>query len=40
MDKEIIIFSKNICFEIGERYCFEFDAISADGDHVHRFLRT
>ena len=29
---------KNICFEIGERYCFEFDAIGIDGDHVHLFV--
>lgn len=26
---------KNLCFEISERYCFEFDAIGSDGDHVH-----
>src|SRR5674536_137216 len=38
LDTEIIIFLKNVCFEIGERYCFEFDAIGADGDHVHLFV--
>ena len=38
LDKEIISFLKNICFEIGERYCFEFDAIGTDGDHVHLFV--
>jgi len=38
LDAEIIIFLKNVCFEIGERYCFEFDAIVADGDHVHLFV--
>jgi len=31
---------KNICFEIGERYCFEFDAIGNDGDHVHLFVEA
>ena len=29
---------KEICVEIGKRYCFEFDAIGADGDHVHIFV--
>ena len=29
---------KNTCFGIGERYCFEFDAIGTDGDHVHLFV--
>ena len=38
LDSEIIIFLKNICFEIGERYRFEFDAIGTDGDHVHLFV--
>src|SRR5450759_2967079 len=38
LDTEIIIFLKNVCFEIGERYCFEFDTIGADGDHVHLFV--
>ena len=38
LDIELINFLKNICFEIGERYCFEFDAIGTDGDHVHLFV--
>jgi putative transposase len=38
LDAEIISFLKTICFEIGERYCFEFDAIGTDGDHVHLFV--
>ena len=38
LGKEIISFLKTICFEIGERYCFEFDAIGTDGDHVHLFV--
>jgi putative transposase len=29
---------KNVCFEISERYCFEFDAIGRDGDNVHLFV--
>lgn len=35
---ELVNFLKNICFEISERYCFEFDAIGSDGDHVHLFV--
>ncbi len=31
---ELINFLKNLCFEISERYRFEFDAIGSDGDHV------
>ncbi len=38
LDAEIISFLKTICFEIGERYCFEFDAIGTDGYHVHLFV--
>ena len=38
LDAEIINFLKTTCFEIGERYCFEFDAIGTDGDHVHLFV--
>ena len=38
LDTEIINFLKIICFEIGKRYCFEFDAIGTDGDHVHIFV--
>ncbi|AKB74315.1 Mobile element protein [Methanosarcina lacustris Z-7289] len=37
---EFINFLKQICFEIGEKYCFEFDAIDTDGDHVHLFVRA
>lgn len=37
-DIELINFLKNICFGIGERYYFEFDAIGSDGDHVHLFV--
>jgi putative transposase len=29
---------KNICFEIGEKYCFEFDETGTDGDQVHLFV--
>ena len=29
---------KEICSDIGKRYCFEFDAIGTDGDHVHIFV--
>ena len=35
---ELINFLKNVCFEISERYCFEFDVIGIDGDHVHLFV--
>ncbi|WP_048048363.1 IS200/IS605 family transposase, partial [Methanosarcina mazei] len=38
LDIELVNFLKNICFEISERYCFEFDAIGSDGDHVHLFV--
>jgi putative transposase len=38
LKSELIIFLKNTCFGIGERYCFEFDAIGTDGDHVHLFV--
>ncbi len=34
----MIEFRKHICFEIGKRYWFEFDAIGTDGDHVHIFV--
>ena len=37
-ETELITFLKTICFEIGERYCFEFDAIGSDGDHIHLFV--
>jgi putative transposase len=38
LNSDIANFLKNICFEIGERYSFEFDAIGCDGDHVHLFV--
>ena len=38
LEIELVNFLKNICFEIGERYFFEFDAIGSDGDHVHLFV--
>ena len=38
LDIELVNFLKNVCFEISERYCFEFDAIGSDGDHVHLFV--
>ena len=38
LEKERIEFIKHICFEIGKRYWFEFDAIGTDGDHVHVFV--
>ena len=38
LDNDIINFLKSICSEIGERYCFEFDAIGCDGDYVHLFV--
>ena len=38
LEKERVEFIKHICFEIGKRYWFEFDAIGTDGDHVHVFV--
>jgi len=38
LDTEIVNFLKSICFEISERYCFEFNAVGCDGDHVHIFI--
>ena len=29
---------KNTCLEIGQRYCFQFDAIGTDGNHMHVFV--
>jgi putative transposase len=29
---------KSVCFEISKRYCFGFDAIGSNGDHVHLFV--
>jgi putative transposase len=31
LNNEILNFFKNVCSEIGEIYCFEFDAIGCDG---------
>ncbi len=38
LNNDIANFLKNICTEIGERYCFEFDAIGCDSDHFHLFV--
>ncbi len=38
LDTELVTFLKYVYFEISERYCFEFDAIGSDGDHVHLFV--
>ncbi len=38
LEKKRIEFIKHTCFEIGQRYWFEFDAIGTDGDHVHIFV--
>jgi len=38
LDSDILSFLKTVCFEIGQRYCFEFYAIGCDGDHVHLFV--
>ena len=27
-----------VCLKIGTKYCFEFDAIDLDGDHLHLFV--
>ncbi|KKG47145.1 transposase [Methanosarcina mazei] len=40
LDIELVNFLKNICFEISERYCFEFDAIGSDGDHDGGYIGT
>jgi len=37
-DADHISYIKYICYEIGKRYYFEFDAIGTDGDHVHIFV--
>ena len=31
---ELINFLKNVCFEISERYCFEFEVIGSDGGYI------
>jgi len=38
IDSDRINYIKFICSEIGKRYCFDFDAIGTDGDHVHIFI--
>jgi REP element-mobilizing transposase RayT len=38
LKNEILDFLKKVCSEIGERYCFEFDAIGCDGDYIHIFV--
>ena len=38
IDSGRINYIKFICSEIGKRYCFDFDAIGTDGDHVHIFI--
>ena len=40
LEEEMIKVIKHICFEIGKRYYFEFDAIGTDGNHVHIFVRA
>jgi putative transposase len=37
-DNDRINYIKSVCSEIGKRYCFDFDAIGTDGDHVHIFV--
>jgi len=32
---DIINYLKNICFEIGKRYRFDFDVVGTDSDLVH-----
>ena len=38
LNQDRIDFFKNTCLEIGQRYGFEFDAIGADGTHMHIFV--
>jgi putative transposase len=38
LNNAVLNFLKNICSAIAERYCFEFDAIGCDGDHLHLFV--
>ncbi len=38
LEQDRIDFLKNVCSEISKRYCFEFDAIGTDGDHMHIFV--
>jgi putative transposase len=38
LNDNAVNFLKHVCYEIGERYSLEFDAIGCDGDHVHLFV--
>ena len=38
LDPNTLNFLKTVCSEIGLRYCFEFDAIGCDVDHLHIFV--
>jgi len=38
MHQDRIHLLKNTCLEIGQRYCFQFDAIGTDGNHMHVFV--
>ena len=38
LDEDRISVFKNLCSEISKRYCFEFDTLRCDGDHVHLFV--
>lgn len=38
MHQDRIDLLKNTCLEIGQRYCFQFDAIGTDGNHMHVFV--
>ena len=38
MHQDRIDLLKNTCSEIGQRYCFEFNAIGTDGNHMHVFV--
>jgi len=37
-EKDRIDCFKDVCLGIDKRYCFEFDALGTDGDHVHVFV--
>ena len=37
-DVDRINYIKQICYDLGEKYWFDFDAIGTDGDHVHVFV--
>jgi putative transposase len=40
LNTDYIDYIKFICSEISKRYCFNFNAITTDGDHVHIFVRA